>query len=277
MNFSSSKRATLFLVLILSGFLSCEKDETVVEEEVQQTFDRKLMLDNIYDNVAVPAYETFLDRAKNLLMAAEAFSENPNAMSLLDVQEQWKSAKFAWEQVEFYDFGEINSLFLQNKIDKYPFNLGNVEDNLESGDTLDQGFVNNSGSTTKGLPVLEYLLFHGADNTAILENYTSGPLALSYRNYVVGLASDLVVQTEQLIQILNYGREAWVSDIGQGVGTSLNQLANNQVAVIEETIIIKVLRTLGLDKFATADPIRVDTPYAKVSYEVLKNSLIHII
>jgi len=268
-----------FLILSLGTIaclFSCNKkgdDTPKMMEEEEKPFDRVAMLTNIFDHAVLPAYEMFEQEAEVLSNLAATFSQTPNRENLLAVQNQWKTSKLAWEQTEVFDLGEIGDLFLHNKVDKFPQNLDFLEENLDSENELNQAFVANSGSTAKGLVAIEYLLFRSEAGEDILVQFTTGSRQLQYRSYLAGLTADVLVQAQALLQQIKSEREAWITNAGDGISASINELANAQVAILEEVISNKLSKPLGYDNTGVAEPDKVETPYANIDFEVIRANL----
>jgi len=262
------------LSVLLVGLYSCNKkgDETPAPPE-EKTFDRAAMLVNIFDQAVLPSYEAFIPLAQDLATAAASLSESPSQATLEAAQKAWKTAKLRWETTEVFDLGTVSDLFLHNKIDKFPPKLAFLETNLDSDNTLDQSFVNNSGSTAKGFAALEYLLFRSETGGDILDQFTSNPRQGQYRTYVKGLADDLVVQILAIQQEIEAERTDWISKTGDGISGSINELANAQVAILEEVISNKIHRPLGYDNDGIPEPESVESPYAAINFEAIKANL----
>ncbi|MEL6717472.1 MAG: imelysin family protein [Bacteroidota bacterium] len=263
--------------VISSIFLACNAENEMEEMEVEQVLpvDRVAMLTNIFDNAAAPAYEIFEAETDKLLEAANVFRENANAANLQALQTQWLNTKLAWEATEIYDISPIDDLFLHNKIDKYPINQKFVEKNLDKdAEVIDESLVENSGSTTKGLPVLEYLLFRSEAGDDILTQFTESTRATQYVNYVVALCQNLKTQAALVKTEFSKIREEFINNTIDGINGSVNNLANVQVGLIEEILRAKINKPLGNEDVGIPQPQKVETPYANVSLQAIRQNLV---
>ncbi|MEM9920236.1 MAG: imelysin family protein [Bacteroidota bacterium] len=268
----------LALVTTLT-FVACDSETKEMEIEVEQPtpVDRVAMLTNIFDNVALPAYDAFELETNKLVEAATAFQANVNATNLQAIQTQWQNTKLVWEAAEVYDIDPINNLFLHNKVDKYPLNQDFVERNLnKEAEMIDETLVENSGSTTKGLPVLEYLLFRAEDGNDILTQFTSGPRAAQYTKYVLALSQNLKAQAALLKKEFSDIREGFISNTVDGINGSVNRLANVQVGLLEEILRAKLNKPLGNEAGGVAQPEKVETPFAKTSLQAIRQNLVGV-
>ncbi|MEM9822388.1 MAG: imelysin family protein [Bacteroidota bacterium] len=275
-----------FIVLAfmsISLFVACGSGEVEEPEmpggteEPPAPVDRVAMLTNIYDNAAIPAHDAFLAEATKLLETATAFRDNANAANLETVQMQWQSTKLAWELVEVYDIDPIDDQFLHNKIDKYPLNQNFVESSLDSDPgSIDETLVENSGSTTKGLPVIEYLLFRAEDGNEVLTQFTTGPRAPQYLNYLLALSQNLLTQAGVLKSEFSSIRADFINNTVDGSNGSLNNLANAQVGLIEEILGDKINRPLGGDSNGIPVPEKVETPFAQISLPAIRQNLVSL-
>lgn len=256
------------LALIIFCMCGCNSDEN------STSVDRQSMLANIFDNAALPALGTFEDEAAALLALTDAFVDATTEANLRTVQDQWKVTKLSWEKVEVYDIDPIDAQFLHNKIDKYPLKKQFVERNLnDAPELITEDLVKNSGSTTKGLPVLEYLLFKAEDSVNVLEQFNDGPRADQYKNYLIALCKNLLTEAQNLKTEFTKIREGFVSNTEDGINGSVNNLANLQVGLIEEVLRLKLNKPLGAENEGTAQPQKVESPYANISLDAIKADL----
>ncbi|MFT6881092.1 MAG: putative lipoprotein [Arcticibacterium sp.] len=268
------------LIVILSAIsaLACKELKEPVpvneadKEEAKEIapVDRGDVFTNIFDDIILKQYEVFNDKAKSFLEDVDEFKEEPTLSSLESLQEQWKEYKLVWEGIEIYDIGYIADNFLHNRIDKYPTNVKFIEKNLSEGKTLDNNFVDNSGSTTVGLPVLEYLLFKGESQNEILAHFTSDTNNHHYLDYVSSLSGNLAEKSEEILTELKKERNTWILNEGEN---TLNELINSQISILEEIRGTKLDKPLGSANGGNPDPEIVESPYANASFDAIRFNL----
>ena len=126
--------------------------------KAQDSFDRRAMLGSIIDNVILPSQQAFREASRELVLAAEAFIADRSPDQLARAQGAWREASDAWERVAIFAL-DLRLTSYHNQIDKTPPNYDFIDDILAGEDDLSEAYVNGIGSTSKGLPALEYLIF----------------------------------------------------------------------------------------------------------------------
>jgi len=216
----------VFFLLLVSINSSCKKPENAALTAFNN-FNRSGMLTNIGNNIIIPSYTAFTQKADSLYWATERFTANPTAGTLDTLQHQWLQANFAWKSCELFDFGPaynngnnnniqmsflVNSTFIEETINKTPV-------------PYDSTFIPkpNLNLDIRGISALEYLLFDPVNgNTTILSNYTANSAASSQRlNYLLGLAQDIHTNAHSILT-------AWAPSGGNYIQTFISANGNDQ-------------------------------------------------
>jgi predicted lipoprotein len=218
-------------------------------------FDRQAMLENIVNEVILPALEAFTDRTAELESEARSFSTNPSAEGLTALQESWLAAALAWKRAELYPFG--GTILLHTSIEKRPVNDEFIEEFIATEPVLDEDFIERIGSTAKGLGAVEYLIFDPEKgDEGVLESF-SDPRR---RAYLAALAANLNSRAETL-------HAAWAPDgdnyqqtfieaaaDGADLDGSISMLANEMIERTEMMVKDKIGAPLGKDAFGDPSP-----------------------
>ena len=134
---------------------------TLLTSCFHEPFDNQAMLESLGSEVIIPTYRSFAEEAAALVSMATAFCDAPTTSSLKNLQSQWKRARVAWKQMDVIEFGPYvdQPWRLGPKIDSWPVREDTVEDNLASEEPLSFERVHALGASSRGLPVMEYLIF----------------------------------------------------------------------------------------------------------------------
>ncbi len=248
------------LVLMFVSLMSCGTDSNEIE-----ALDRETVLKNIGEMVILPSHQNFQHECQKLHQATKIFQDNPSENQLIAVQNQWKSTQLAWKKCEVFEFGEAKSQFMHFKIGKWKTNAHFIDNNLKATEFLDESFVSNSGSTTKGLPAIEYLLF-GED---VLESFSNDRKA----QYLTAMTADLLTQSATLNQIWQDDIVNFQSKTQNGVDGSLNVLVNAQIALLEEIVNSKLAKPLGKDNGGTPNPKDAEAFLSGCSTQIIQANL----
>ena len=145
----------LTIIFIVTFFVSCE-DST--EDQVEQTFDRSLVLLNWSDNIITPSYEAFQEKLGKLKISVDKFKSNVTQENLDLVRSEWLNAYKAWQHVEMFNIGKAEEIYYSSKMNVYPANISRIKSNIDSEQyNLD----NANNNSAQGFPALDYLLYGG--------------------------------------------------------------------------------------------------------------------
>jgi len=259
------------ILLILLFLVSCGEDSPEVK-----SLDREVVLQNIGENVVVPFHQDFQKECQNLHEITKTFQNNPSEDQLLEVQNQWKATQTAWKKCEIFEFGTARDLFMHNKIGKWETNTGFIEQNLGGSETLDANFVQNSGSTSKGLPAIEFLLFGKTASNSVqkqLESFISTPTAARKRQYLMAMTADLLTQSTELQQVWQGEISDFQVKTENGIQGSLNILVNAQISLLEEVVNSKLGKPLGKDNGGIPNPEDAEAFRSGFSLDLIRANL----
>ena len=253
-----SKRFVIYLLLPLVG--GCSDDENAT-----QAFDREAILVNAADQLIIPSYQAFQQRATTLHQQAEALIAAPSEANVIATRSAWQAAKLQWKAAEVYRFGPIEQLALTTAIDRWPASATGVEQAVAGYDG-DATYLEGVGSNRRGLPAIEYLLYH-ADATQIARELQDE----RRREYLRLLTGALVEHTSAILQCWQHDyRDAFIANIGNEADASTTLLANQLIFLLEVVKNNKVGEPAGLTSTRGPAPDRVESPYAAVSLECIQ-------
>jgi len=251
------------LVGVLGLFTSNQNQNIVTA----QSFDRQALLESMVTDTILPLHQELADSALQLEAIAIAFQDNTNEETLLAFQEAWKDTSIAYETIQVYRFQRVMPFLTQ--IDSNPPNIPFIEGyiDFEPEGSINAEFVASLGSSSKGLPALEFLIFVD-DASIILDN-------VNRLDYAVGVASDIrSVSDELVIQ--------WTPDAGgfadrfldgdgelSNVRSSISMLTNEIIAELEDVARFWLGNPLGYSDGGEAQPDLVEAPYSQTSIDKL--------
>ena len=182
-------RQPFILIMIAFGMLAPLSMLALgLAAQAQDSFDRRAMLQSIVDNVILPGQLAFNDASNQLASAAQDFVSEPTATALSTLQQAWRSASDAWEQIAIFDL-DLRLTSYHNQIDKTPPNYEFIDALLQGADEITEPYVNGIGSTSKGLPAIEYLIFSIDSTPAEIIDSFADPRR---RAFLLALAQNIV-------------------------------------------------------------------------------------
>lgn len=241
-----------------TNVIETDTTSTVETGETDNNFDRHAMLQNLTDSVILPAHEEFATRTADLVQATQTLSDEPTEANLEATQQAWQEALIAWQPLMLYEVDNIRLTVTRSGINKWPPNTAFIEDFIAQRDAVDAEFVGSVGATSRGLPVLEYLLFDPAgDNAAVLAALNARPQRMQY---VVATAQALNNDAKTLLQFWspdseNYAAEFIARDSsGEVMQSAVSELSNELVNTLETLVQTRLGDPLGRSNGGEAQP-----------------------
>ena len=205
-------RSYTIVLLALISLGSCGPD-AIEEVEFSDLFQ------NVADNVIVPRYSNFDNALSDLSTELNNF-DTAELSSLETLQQKFITAYLSWQTVSAFEFGpagEISAL-LRSNINTFPTNSSKIESNIQSNEyNLDAA----SNYSAKGLPALDYILFHASQDELLLE------LANASRvNYMKECVSDMKSRVDYVVNAWDAYRNVFVGSEGNDQNSSLSLFFN---------------------------------------------------
>lgn len=233
----------------VGGFLFIAQDSAA---QAQDTFDRQAMLESIVNHVILPGFEAFVEESAALEAAINAFAADPSVETLEAAQAAWETAANRWEEVTIFSLG-LRLMALHNQISKLPVNSSFIEDFIAGEMELNEAFIDSTGSTSKGLPAIEYLLFSQTRSSDdIVRDFTTGDNAQRRLQYLTALGENLHNEAQELYLFWSPDGENFAQDFidadmeGGDVQGSINMLANEIFFYIENILQVRLGRPSGI-------------------------------
>jgi len=224
----------LFKITVLCLIISsCStSDENI---SLNDNFDRKLILENTYDNIIVPAFNDFDNKLKALENDATNFSNNASQDNLENLRKSWEDAYISWQSVAMFNLRKAEEIFYADIMNTYPCNESLIESNIQDSiHEITAISINNLGST--GLPAFGYLIYGlGGDSTNVLSYYNSND-ADKYKAYLVALINNMTYSTDLVINDWTNNRYDFVNSSGNTSTSSLNLIINDFLQYFEKRV-----------------------------------------
>ncbi len=222
------KRILGFWLATTVFFAACSSDETG-GGETQDNFDRKALLENVADNIIVPAYQSFAVDMTALSKATTNFTTTPDLTNLVAVQEAWLTAYETWQTISFFEIGKAEEVSFRNFMNVYPVNASDIDANIAKG-AYDLTAV--SLQDEQGFGAVDYLLYGiGATATDVLGMYTDVTNGAAYRKYLADVVSRMQSLTTAVVTDWSSGyRDTFIANNAfADASGSLDKLVNDYV------------------------------------------------
>lgn len=232
-------------------------------------FDRSLILENVTNNLIIPAYEDFNQTADALHSSSLTFTENPSPQTLADLKMAWERSIKSWKRAEVYNFGPVESLVLVTAIDRWPTSERGIEQAIEDFDRSDDYLIR-IGSNRKGLPAIEYLLFHD-EGPVILEEFSDA----DRKTYLNLLTEALTQHSSDILEEWNSGyAEEFISKTGNEADSGITLLANELGYMLQKVRMEKIEIPFGSQTEGTPRLQMLESVHANLTKELIRENLI---
>lgn len=261
------------ILLICAGLLvsiSCKRNKTKNPEPEVEPFDKAALLNNLADNLIIPAYQDFLKATDSVLTHYNAFKSNPSVNGLQIVKTKLHIAYTKYQLISLFEFGPAEQEIVRMNFNVFPTDTVQIKSNIASG-SYNLNAVSNLDA--KGFPALDYLFygFNKQDQTIVQSFINSG----NQKNYVSDLLNEMRTKTANIVNTWNTGyRASFVNSLSTDVGSSIGFLVNQLNFELDYLKNAKIGIPLGKKSLDVPLPDKCEAYYGKqsVSYalETLK-------
>jgi predicted lipoprotein len=220
----------IILCLIIS---SCSpSDDNITSGD---NFDRKLILENTYDNIIIPAFNDFDNKLQILESHIVNFTNDASQSNLEVLRISWENAYISWQSVAMFNIRKAEEIFFADIMNTYPCNENIIDNSIQDSIyEISSISINNLGST--GFPAIGYLIYGlGGDNTNVVSYYNSSD-ADKYKAYLTALINNMTYNTNQVINDWTNNRDVFVSSTGNTSTSSLNKVINDFLHYFEKRV-----------------------------------------
>ena len=225
------KKSIFYINLLFLLSISCT-DPSESNENIVDNFDRQSMLENITDNIILPAFDDFSEKIEVLELSVITFSNDLDLASLEQVQSHLFEAYKTWQYIEMFSLEKAEEIYYVQKMNTYPATVSKIENNISTGIyDLDS---NNNNWVAQGFPTLDYLLFGIADNASNTLLFYQNNDNIAHLKYLKDVVSQMVSITEVVRQDWISIRDIFVSSSDNSATSSLNTLTNDFIYYFEK-------------------------------------------
>lgn len=192
---------------------------------------RRDVLAYLADEVIVPAEIELADKAAALTMATRDLCDSADPGP---ARTAWRALRSAWNATNSFNFGPAIEQKQASSLDFWPVRVDSIEAAIpDAPASIDAAYVDKLGTSAKGMPALEYLLF------ASLEA-TTGPRC----TFMTELAADIEQRTGEIADAWQTTHAEALRSAGHGSSVYASEKAGLD-AVVNATIegLYRVVKT----------------------------------
>ena len=221
-----SIRNIFILLVITFSFYSCDEDPVPNNGD---GFNRSELLDNISNNIIIPAYEELYSSLISLEESANLFVNNPDVLNLETLSSAWLDSYKLWQHVEMFDIGLAEVINYKGKMNIYPTDIDLINNNILNGN---YDLNNNNNFDARGFPAIDFML-HGLseNNETIVSIYIND---YAYSDYLLSLINSMVYNTNLMIEDWSDYKIDFVNSSGNTATSSVNKITNDFIFYFEK-------------------------------------------
>ncbi len=264
-----STTTTLLVIVLLLAAPSCNDDGP--DDTCNADFDQTAMLQNVADNLILPAYQQLLNNTTQLQTQTNTFLADPNQTSLNNLRSIFETTWLQWQHASPYEFGPAQTAFLRNTLNNFPLDTVALKDNIN----LSTNSFNNPDTYDKGFPALDYLLYGLAPNDAeIIAQFNTANDAELYRSYLLADVANMQSLAANTYEQWNSSYQAeFVGNTGTAAGTSLSNIINGLNQNYESIKRDKIGIPSGVLTSGFANPQNTEAYYSGLSLKLAQAAL----
>lgn len=181
--------ATFFSILFLT---SCQKElDEITVNPFPKNNEQSIVIQGLAD-IEFAIISDWVTGTTNLQSSVNTFTKTPNVANLNTARMQWKAARNPWESNESFGFGPVGDDGIDGASDDWPFDITAFTQILSSNIILNEAYITQMATSTKGFHAIEYLLF-GTNGNKAVNTFTTRELRL-----LELLSNNLKMQSEIL-------------------------------------------------------------------------------
>lgn len=260
-----NRRSTIigFVSVILLAslvFVSCKKDK---DDDNVNDFDKAALLQNIADNIIVPALNDFSTKINDLESSYAVFQASRTAPNLEDVRTKWKAAYLSWQTVKIFDFGPIRDYGFKGATGTYPTDTVKINDNVTNGG---YNLATAANVDAIGLPSLDYFLYRVDALTYFIGNDP-------YATYANDVIQKLKSETTVVLSAWNSYKSTFVASTGTESTSAFSLLVNEFCRDYELAKNSKLGIPIGKQSLGIQLPEYIEARRSGFSFEIQKASV----
>jgi len=260
----------ILIVTIITLFYCCTKEDAFVDEG----FNEKQLLQDLSEYVILPSINSFQQNCVDLDNLVLDYVENSTTANLQLIRNQWVKTAKNYARIYTFNIGIIKRSFTHQKLYNWPSFANSIENNLNQNPVIGLTEIQRFGSSSKGLPGIEYLLYNSEALETVNEDFNNQRNRLDYLKQAT---FELRKNADQLKNNWNKDGENYIGTFLENelssIEGSFNMLYNGIYNIIDNAKVTKVGKPAGLETSETTNTFLLQAPYSGISAEMVLENL----
>lgn len=229
---------------------------------------RRRVLHHLGHAVAGPAFEAFERAAQAAALRTDALCDAPSDAALADARAAWSAGRDAWSRTLPFGFGPLAEQMQPGPLDFWPARPDTIEAAIAGAPAaIDATYLASKGTSAKGMPALEYLLF-GTDPAAVLPALTDPTGGARRCAYARVVAEDIAARATAVHDAWSPGFADALARAGDGspvyasAQAGVDEVVNKLIDGLAVMVKTKLDTPLGNLTGAAVDPALLESRFS---------------
>jgi hypothetical protein len=226
----------LYLILISILFFACSSGNGSSGDPIIPTdnFSRTTLLENLTNNIIVPAHVNLQSKLENLNKKLENFKSDQTPTNFSELRNSYVRTYLAWQSVEMFNIGLAEEIDYVKAMNTFPCNPTTINNNI-IGQVYDLNAANWPSWASQGLPSLDYMLYGlNNDSNLVINNYTDPVNGSKYLDYLNSIINQMTMNTDDVVQYWQANATSFIDLDANTATSSLNLLTNDFIYYYEK-------------------------------------------
>ena len=227
---------------------------------------RREVLAHLADEVIVPAQDRLRADTIELVTTVDALC---GGRPVAPARTAWRAVRADWSVTTAFAFGPVITQMQAGALDFWPVREATIEEKITAAPpTIDATYIDGLGTSAKGLPALEYLLFVAPPAADTPRCAYAQALAADIARRTTEIADGWTTEHAEALASAGHGSAVYTSEQA-GLDAVVNATIENLYRIVKE----KLDRPLGNLTGSAPDPTLVESRYSDGPLEDLGHDL----
>lgn len=231
---------------------------------------RRGVLHHVAHALGEPTFADLQLAAHDVETLLDVLCQAPTVAALDAARAAWADERAAWVATLPFTYGPVAEQMQKGALDFWPARADTIEAAIAtaaSAAAIDDAFIDGKGTSAKGIPALEYLLF-GDDPAAVLPALTDPATGARRCAYARALATDIAGRSDDLAAAWTPTFADQLASAGDGSALyrtaqlGVDEVVNNLIEALGTMVKVKLDDPLGNTTGAAADPALLESRFS---------------
>lgn len=259
------------IIAIILLFVNCsEKNNTnqnLTDNYVYKT--EKQLIEDTTNKIILPLVSSFKNECTKLNHLTDAYAKKVTTSNLDLIKKQWRIVAESYASIYAFNIGEVKDKYMRQLLYNWPSTTIAIENFIKNKD-ITKNNVSNFGSTAKGIPAIEYLLYKDTSEK-VNKEMVNNTKRLKYLQLITEELKNNSERQENIWK--NYAPTLISNEETNGIDSSLNIIFNGLNNVITFARETKIGKPFGFEKSNHTNFEILQAFYSETSLNLIRKNI----